>query len=181
MIKAVPVLAFVSGLLLSAWTPAQACGDKLLLLGRGVRFLSDTQTQPASILLYMNRTSPGYGALSDPKLQSALREDGHKLYAVSERKELDEALVSGKYDIVLTDVADATELENSLRTATSKPVLVPVVYKGTTGDAKRAKSLFGFVLKTPSRTGYYCSVVNSAMEAKLKRDRSKNPKPGKTG
>ncbi len=161
----------VSAALFLAGMSASACGDKLLALGRGVRFQTDTP--PASILLYMHAGSPGSAMLSDLKFQSSLRDAGHKLHAVGNREELEEALKTGRYDIVLTDLADATALEQPAQSAPSKPVLLPVIYNGTKAQAAAAERHYGCLLKAPGRTGHYLAAVDKAMELKSKRNSSK--------
>ncbi len=150
---------------------ASACGDKLLVLGRGVRFQNDTQ--PASILIYLRSGSPASAAVGDPKFQSTLRDAGHKLRAVGSRQEVDEALKTGRYDILLVDVADAPALEQTAHSATSKPVLLPVVYNGTKAEAAAAEKHYRCVLKAPGRTGHYLAAIDKAMELKSNRNSSK--------
>ncbi len=161
----------VSALMLVSLISAGACGDKLLVLGRGVRFQGDAPAQPASILLYIHAGSPGSAMVGDLKFQSALRDAGHKLRAVGTRQELEETLQTGQYDIVLTDVADAPILEQPVQSAPSKPVLLPVVYNGTKAEAATAERHYGCVLKAPGRTGHYLASVDKAMELKSKRNR----------
>src|SRR5207249_9608157 len=131
MRRIVLMLGLVSLVLSLSEKPFGACGDKLLVLGRGVRFQSDIPVQPASILLYLHRGSPSFAVLNDPRLQSILREAGHKLQSAGNLQELAESLKTGKYDIVLTDFFDASSLESVVASAPSKPVLLPFVFKGT--------------------------------------------------
>jgi CheY-like chemotaxis protein len=175
--------------------PAGASGDNLLVPRRGVR--SQTNTQPASILLYMHAGFPGSATwkpkcncpkaralfmnagssasagINDPKFQSALRDAGYKLHAVGSRQELDEALKTGRYDILLADVADAPALEQTAQSAPSKPVLLPVVYNGTKAEAAAAEKRYGCVLKAPGRTAHYLAAIDKAMELRLSRESSR--------
>ena len=53
-------LGLASSLILLSGAPADPCGDKLLLLGRGIRFQSRHTAHAASILLYCPRwLAPG--------------------------------------------------------------------------------------------------------------------------
>ncbi len=165
------VVASVCAVFLLTGTAAQPCGDKLLVLGRGVRFQSGTQS--ASILLYVHSGSASSAALGDLKFQSALRDAGHKLQVVGSREELDGALKNGKYDIILTDTSDAAALETATQSAASKPVILPVVSNGTKAEAAADEKRFGCVLKVPGRTGHYLAAIDKAMELKSKRDRTK--------
>src|SRR2546428_12531816 len=147
-------------------TSVTGCGDKLLVLGRGVRFQSDIPVQPASILLYLHKGSPSFAVLNDPRLQSILREAGHKLQGTGNLQELQDALTTGKYDIVMADFSDAGSLESVVTSAPSKPVLVPFIFKGTKtakADATLAQKQYHCVLSAPNRVGHYLATVDKAM------------------
>src|SRR5437016_13919372 len=85
-----------------------ACGDKLLVLGRGIRFQSRHTPRAAAVLLYLPPAAAGQ-AITDPDLESALREAGHTVHAVTTNDELRDALHGGNYDVVLTNVTNAAE------------------------------------------------------------------------
>ena len=87
-------------------TPLHACGDKLMMLGRGIRFQSKHTPRAASVLLYLPASATGR-PLTDPNLESALREAGHAVRAVTMPADLDGALRSGTFDVVLANVTDA--------------------------------------------------------------------------
>ncbi len=121
----------------------------------------------------MNADSSASAGVNDPKFQSALREAGYKLHAVGSRQELDEALKTGQYDVLLADVADAPALEQTAQSAPSKPVLLPVVFDGTKAEAAAAEKRYGCVLKAPGRTKHYLAAIDKAMESRLSRETSK--------
>jgi len=172
-----------SALVLGALSaPAWACGDKLLMLGRGIRFQSRHTPHPAVVLVYMPDSTRG--TLVDPKLESALTEAGHKLRLVGTEEELARAIRSGGFDVVLADVAEAHALQGTLPTGAGAPIFLPAIYlfapasqrpakPQATADAVRASKDFGTVLKVPSRPGQYCAAVDKAMALKLRRDRVK--------
>src|SRR5215471_11359355 len=83
-----------------------ACGDKLLIGGRGVRFRLIHSGEVGSILLYKNPNLPKESRILDPKLSSVLRDAGHKLTVVKEFGELTADLQSRKYDLVIADPSD---------------------------------------------------------------------------
>src|SRR5438093_3300876 len=101
-------------LLLSAW-PAAGCGDKLLVLGRGVRFQVDTADYPASILYYINPNAPGSDKIEFTQFQAIMRQAGHRFRSVRGRDELVAALKTGRFDIVLADFADAPRVEELIQ------------------------------------------------------------------
>jgi CheY-like chemotaxis protein len=119
------------------------------------------------------------GALSDPKLESALTEAGHTLRSVSSKEELSDALRTGQYDVLLTDFADAPDLQKIITAAPTNPIVIPAVYllestnqQQLKADTARAAKEFSLVVQVPGRPGHYCAAVDKAMELKLKRDRS---------
>jgi hypothetical protein len=121
----------------------------------------------------------GGGPLSDPKLESALTEAGHKLRVVSTREELSEALRTGQYDVLLTDLAEAPALQRSPAVGGGNPIVLPAVYllastnqQQVKADTTRAAKEFSLVVQVPGRPGHYCAAVDKAMELKLKRDRA---------
>ena len=173
MRRIVLILLLVPLVLSIGVKPVGACGDKLLVLGRGVRFQSDNPVQPASILLYLHKGSPSFEVLNDPRLQSILREAGHKLQPAVNLQELESALKTGKYDIVLADYSDASSLETIVAAAPSKPVLLPFVFKGAKTakvETASAEKQYRCVLTAPNRVGHYLATVDKAMDLRLKRD-----------
>ena len=72
------LLAVAAGALSQGPVPLHACGDKLMMLGRGIRFQSKHTPRAASVLLYLPESATGQ-ALTDPKLELALREAGHSV------------------------------------------------------------------------------------------------------
>ena len=174
-------LVLASALVSQNAVPLHACGDKLLMLGRGIRFQSRHTANAASVLLYLPAAVRSGGVLSDPKLESALREAGHQVRSVDTKEELQTALQSARYDVVLADIAEASDLQATV--AASDAIVLPVVYLLAPArrpeakvDAARAEKEFSAVLQLPGRPGHYCALVDKAMELKLKRERSKAPR-----
>jgi hypothetical protein len=101
-------------------TTAFACGDKFLLVGRGARYQRGyTAVHPASILLYASTP-----ATSQRSLQSALKLAGHRVVVAATRGELDAALRSGRFDLVLADSNETATVEEDLDRMPIKPVMV---------------------------------------------------------
>ena len=67
--------------------------------------------------------------LTSSKLQATLKQAGHKLQMVEGASQLDEALKSGKVDVVLVDFADVAGIARQLQSAPSKPVVLPILVK----------------------------------------------------
>jgi ABC-type amino acid transport substrate-binding protein len=163
---------------------AEACGDKLLVLGRGIRFQSRHTPRAAKVLLYVPATGAGR-SLTDPKLESALREAGHDVRAVTTIGDLDTALASGAYDVVLANITDAPDLERA-EAITDRAVVLPAVYliapdkptkEQAKADVSKAAKEFSVVLEVPGRPGHYCALVDKAMELRLKRQQAATRRP----
>jgi hypothetical protein len=162
--------------------PVHACGDKLMMLGRGIRFQSKHTPRAAAVLLYLPESATGR-ALTDPRLETALREAGHAVRAVTSPVELDAALGSGTFDVVLANVTHAPELERAKSVAERNAVVLPAIYlvapgsgaaakQHTKADRDQASRDFGVIIEVPGRPGHYCHAVDQAMELKLKREKA---------
>ena len=141
-----------------------ACGDKLVLLGRGIRFQRMLATKhPATILVYLN---PGTGisaADREYQVRSLLKLAGHKPRSVTSAAELTMELGSGKYDLVLADYSDAPALEKEIQAAKARPALIPVVYNPSANQRAAAEKEYSCLI-TPSKTNYdLLNVVDQAM------------------
>jgi hypothetical protein len=180
-----PVLAVILLVVIQESATLQACGEKLLALGRLVRFQARHTPRPASVLLYVPESSAGR-PLVDPNLESALKEAGHAVRAATTSADLETALRSGGYDVVLANITDASALERAQALAAVNAVVLPAVYlvapaaqakEQARADRNTASKAFGVVVEVPGRPGHYCAAVDKAMELKLKRERSTARRP----
>ena len=158
-------LSIVLGLLLFG-TIAWACGDKLMLV-MGSRFAQIKPLHPAAILLYPGRSASAE-LLRGFQSQPAFRKAGHRFQLVEGAAGLDDALKSGKYDLVVVDVADANELSQQVSTAASKPILLPVAFKASKEDQSMAQKKYHCLLKVPGNSENYLEAIDQAMELKHK-------------
>jgi hypothetical protein len=181
------VVAAVTAAVSQGAVPVHACGDKLMMLGRGIRFQSKHTPRAAAVLLYLPQSATGQ-PLTDPKLETALREAGHAVRAVTAPADLDAALRTGTYDVVLANVTDAPELERVKGVAERNTVVLPAIYLVTPGaqpvakqqsraDRDKAAKDFTVIVEVPGRPGHYCHAVDKAMELKLKREKEAAGRP----
>src|SRR5262245_17950445 len=119
-------IAIIVGVVVQNPAVLYACGEKLLILGRGIRFQSRHSPRPASVLLYLPQSETGR-PLTDPNLESALKEAGHAVRAATTSAELESALRSGSYDVVLANITDAPDLERAQAVAAANAVVLPAV------------------------------------------------------
>jgi ABC-type amino acid transport substrate-binding protein len=148
-------------------TSALACGDKLLALGRGVRFQRAYAAREANLVIYSGGAQSG-ASLNSAKLQTALKRAGHKLQIIGGALQLDEALKSGKVDVVMVDFADLSEIAAELQSAPSKPVIVPVLFKPSKSELAKAQKEYTLALKAPADDFDYLTAIDEAMKLRLK-------------
>jgi hypothetical protein len=112
----------------------KACGDKLMLFGRGARYSQYQRTKkPLSIVLYKHPNLAKGSGVRD--FEAALKRVGHNLRVAKDLSQLNEALKSDKVDYVVADPSDVPALRESVESAPSKPGLVSM---GVPAKAKEA-------------------------------------------
>jgi len=151
----------IAGVVLLSIPGAEACGDKALRIGRGIRF--QRPSQPAAVLIYIPSNSQ-----RATQLQSMLKKVGHKSYAAPGADKLSEALRSGQYDLVLVDFAEAAGVEKQIGTSSSKPVVIPVVPNGTKAEVAAARKQYGNVVKNPHSADQYLDAIETAMRSRVR-------------
>lgn len=157
----------VLALVLVAAAPALACGDKLVLLGRGIRFQRMLATKhPAAILVYLRPESGISAADREYHLDSLLKLAGHKPHAVTNAAEFTKELGSNSYDLVLADYSDAAGLEKEVRSSKAKPTLVPVVYNPTEAERAAAEKQYSCLVAPAKKNYEMLTVIDDAMASR---------------
>jgi hypothetical protein len=122
------LIAFLSALAVEIGkTDIQACGNKILAGGRGVRYRLMRSKTAASVLLYNDPTLHGDSRIRDPKLYSALKTAGHNFSIATDLNELEADLTAGKYDLVIADASELASLKETVQAAPTKPLLIPIL------------------------------------------------------
>ena len=158
-----------------------------MMLGRGIRFQAKHTPRAAAVLLYLPESATGQ-PLTDPKLESALREAGHTVRAVTTSADLETALGGGTFDVVLANITQAPQLEKAQSVAQRNAVVLPAIYlvapaspggnkQQSKAEREKASKDFGVLIEVPGRPGQYCHAVDEAMELKLKREKATGQKP----
>ena len=148
-------------------TTALACGDKLLAVGRGLRFQHVSAAHEANLLIYSAGTQNG-AALSSTKLQTTLRRAVHRLQLVQGGSELDQVLKTGRVDVVLVDFAHLAGITRQLQSAPSKPVILPILVKPSKTALAAAQKEYKFALKASADDFEYLTAIDEAMKLRLK-------------
>ena len=168
--------AVVATLLLSRGDLA-ACGDKFVLLGRGMKTEMGRAKNPASILIFNSPASRLSAAEREYGLASQLKAAGHKPLVLQDRVQFGEALISRSYDVVLVDFSEARDLEQEARRDSPDTAVIPVLYKPTGAELAEAEKLYGCLLKTPGRHDDLLTVIDEVMRSRAKGTAANCPKP----
>jgi hypothetical protein len=163
-----------AAVLLQDADPAQACGDKFLLVGRGVRFQrAYAAVYPASIVVFAQPQRHAAKAIGDARLQADLKAAGHRVLVVESDAALAHALESDRVDLVLTDVADADRTSTQSAASPSKPTVLPVMYEPTRDEAKDIEARYQCRLKSSDRADRYLVTIDEAMKARVAQKKKK--------
>jgi ABC-type amino acid transport substrate-binding protein len=160
-------VALFGAILSLSVTASFACGDKLLAIGRGVRFQRAYAAREANLVIY-SAAMPSGASLSSTKLQTTLRRSVRKLQVVQGGSQLDEALRSGRVDVVLVDFADLAAITRQLQSAPSKPIILPILVKPSKADLAAARKEYKFALKATADDFEYLAAIDEAMKLKVK-------------
>ena len=125
--QSVLVLCAAASTLLGA-AVAQACGDKLSVIGGGVSFDRVSQHR-GNVVMLVEPNSSLRAANDDLKLRQALEYAGNKVSTVENAAELTRVLDIGKTDVVLVSWSDANRLQEQMANRSGSPTVLRVAYK----------------------------------------------------
>ncbi len=155
--------AVLIGTICLLWTDAYSCGDKFLVIGRGLRYeRAYPAAHPATILIYST------DAKQSKDLETILKKSGHKIQTVPNETTLFTDLQSNKYDIVLVNLSDAPTLEAKVMSTTYKPSVLPVIYNTKGTELEAAQKQYICVLKYSGKNKDTVAVIDEVMDAKIK-------------
>lgn len=174
MRASVGLLMALGALLLPETKTVQACGDKFLLVGRGVTFhRAYAAIYPASIVIYVQPQRQAAKAIRDPRLQAELKLAGHRVSLVETDESLARALESGAVDLVLTDVADADRASKQSAASPAKPAVLPVMYEPTKEEAREIEARYQCRLKSSDRADRYLTTIDDKMKARAEQKKKR--------
>jgi hypothetical protein len=154
------------------WGIVDACGDKFLLVGRGMRFQrAYAAVQPANILIYATSATNPNRAIRDPQFQKTLRQAGHQVSVIEDAELFRHAIQVSAFDIVLADVATAPAIDPVIASAPSHPRVLYVEYPS--GSSKALAAQFACELKADDRVTRFLDRIGVEMKARA-------PQPGAT-
>ena len=153
------------GVLLSAREMA-ACGDKFVLLGRSARVAR--AKYPSTILIFLDPASRMPDAEKEFHVEATLKAAGHKTVVAESSGELKRALDSGKYDLVLADVADVPALRKEAGASPGKPLVLPLLYKPTGEELSAAEKEANCQVRASNKSSDLLVVIDETMQSRKK-------------
>ena len=167
--KKLMLVAGLAGAALAMGADAMACGDKLVVVGRG-RPRRVKGVQAAAILVFADPAGTLPAALDEGNLRKDLERAGHRIRSVSTRQELATALGTGTYDLLMTDYRSAATVESDARSAASHPTVLPTLYNPSPADLAAAEKQYRCVMRAPGKENDYLAVVNEALAERAKQN-----------
>jgi hypothetical protein len=141
-----------------------------VLVGGGARVMRSKY--PSRVLVFMNPASRVPSAEKEFHIEATLTAAGHKAKVVESQAEVEKALDSGKYDLVLADVADVPELRRRCSAIPSKPAVLPLLYKPTAEELSAAEKESNCLARPSKKSSDLLAVVDETMK-----DRGKGVAP----
>ena len=125
---------------------AGACGDKTMRVKTGLRYYqTQAATHPSTILIHSAALPAGKAA----ELREFLNKVGHKATAIDDIGRIENSLKTSHYDLVLTNLAAAPELQKQVDSFTPKTLVVPVLFKQPKSEEKTAAKQYKVIVNNP--------------------------------
>lgn len=141
-----------------------ACGDKYLTLGLGTHYnRSAAERRAAAVLLYANAGSELARLVTGLSVEAAMNRVGYRPTIAVSPSELDAALRTQDWDVVVVDGRDTQSVVQRLQKK-APPHVVPVLTRPTKDELKQAERMYDTVLNTPTKTRAFVDVVDDAMD-----------------
>ena len=148
-----------------------ACGDKFLLVGRGLSFQrAYAAIHPASILIVLPPKSVKSAAVRDSGLQKALKLAGHRVQVVQQPASLEAILGRSPFAIVLAERAAVSAIRAAAAgSGQPAPSIVAVLEDASLSDLTTARQELDYVLNAPQPVSKILNLLDDVMQARLGR------------
>jgi len=144
---------------------ADACGDKTMRVKTGLRYYEQAKRHPSKILIYSASLPAGKAV----ELRDYLNKVGHKAITIDDVGSVKNNLRSSYYDLVLTNLTAAPELQKQVESFTPKTAVVPVLLKLPDSEVKAAKTQYKVTIKNPKDGLDFLIAVAKVMDSQSKR------------
>lgn len=139
-----------------SWS-ANACGDKTMRVKTGLRYYQEAKKSPSTILIHSAALPAGKAT----ELRDFLNEVGHKAMAIDDIRRVSNELRARHYNLVLTNLAEAPNLQKEVNSFTPKTIVVPVLLKPSRAEEQAAKQ-YKVQVKNPTDGVHFLMAVNKA-------------------
>ena len=160
------IAAIAAGALALGRGVAAGCGDKFVLLGGATRV--NRSKFPSRILVFMKPASRIPAAEKEFHVEATLTAAGHKAKVVESEAEVQQALESGKYDLVLADYADVPDLRKRAGASASKPAVLPLLYKPTAIELSAAEKEANCLVQPSKKSSDLLTVIDEMLQGRRK-------------
>lgn len=163
--RKVPVLLFTAVVLQLGMNYADACGDKTMRVKTGLRYYEQAKRHPSKILIYSASLPAGKAV----ELRDYLNKVGHKATAMDDVSNVKNGIRTSHFDLVLTSLDAAPELQSQVDFSSLKTVVVPVLLKQPKSEEKAAAKQYKVILKNPEDGIDFLIAVSRVMNSRSKR------------
>lgn len=115
-----------------------ACGDKFLIGSRGTRYQRPKNARAAVILIYAAPESELAAALKKVKVDSVLKQEGHRATTVQSLDQLSTVLAGGRFDVVLAASDESSAVQKLIGPALDAAVVVALDARPKQGGLLKA-------------------------------------------
>ena len=164
--RKVLVVVFTAVVIQLGMNYADACGDKTMRVKTGLRYYQpEAAKNPSKILIYSASLPKGKAV----ELRDFLNKVGHKATTMDDVGSIKNNLRSSYYDLVLTNLTEAPELQKQVESFTPKTVVVPVLLKLPDSEVKAAKTRYKVTIKNPQDGIDFLAAVSRVMKSQSKK------------
>jgi len=145
---------------------ADACGDKTMRVKTGLRYYQTQIAKHPSTILIHSAALPAGKAV---ELRDFLNKVGHKATARDDVGSIKSDLRNTHYDLVLTNLEEAPNLQKQVESFTPNTRVVPVLFKQPEAEAKAAAKQYKVIVKNPKDGLDFIIAVAKVMDAQSRR------------
>lgn len=162
-----PIIALMTTLVIQFSAPyAEACGDKTMRVRTGLRFYQTEAAKHPSRILIHSAALPSGKAV---ELGKFLNEAGHKSRVVDDVGSIKNDIKASHYDLVLTNLVEAAELQKQVESFTPNTVVVPVMFKQSKLDSTAAAKQYKVIVNNPKDGLDFLIAVSRVMKSQSKK------------
>ena len=161
-------LAALLSLLMGLPIEMLACGDKFFVPSRGMHYQRRViDREAATILLFARPGSPLHAALAKLSIETTLRKAGYQPTVMSSATEVQSALRTGRWDVIVVDLADVPPIIQAASDGTA-PIILPVAHDLAKAAFEAAKKQYRHMLKSPTQNHAFIDALDQAISARAK-------------